>query len=173
MFSTMHRSNTNMLSQQSNENDNSRLDIIADVASAVSLPNDAKPDTTYLSQLSTLTFPDTLQGLDEYNPACTIYKETYNKQEMEFLLKKFKDSDVTTHIFVKTAQGTPHGWEHLLRRYLFVKLMKPILMKFADKNESKISFHWTLLLLACLASPSSLLSFCMRVTLLSASSISS
>ena len=62
-------------------------------------------------------------------------KQCYSKSDMQIELKKFQYDDLSTHIFLKTAQGTPYDWEHLPRRYLFVELMKPILV-----NESNLTF---------------------------------
>ena len=70
---------------------------------------------------------------DTQQPNC---ESTYTKDEIKIMMQGFKHDNVSSHIFLKTAKGTPHEWEHIPRKYFYIKLLKPVLTELTNPNSN-------------------------------------
>ena len=79
----------------------------------------------------------------------TTSKKQYSKDEFIFRMKGFKDQDNTTHLFLKPGQGTLYQWEHPPRRYLYIKILKPLLTDYSTITTklSQVSNYYDLIMM--------------------------
>ena len=83
---------------------------------------------------------DTHHDDQDFNPGDDIQncdnRHVYNKDEIKVKMQQFKHDDVSSHIFLKPAQGTLHDWEHIPRRYFYIQMLKPVLNELSRKDSN-------------------------------------
>ena len=66
--------------------------------------------------------------------------DAFTKKEFVKKMKKFNESDFSTHLFLKPSQGSLCDWEHAPRRFFYLQIIKPILSECFARN-IKLSTH--------------------------------
>ena len=77
---------------------------------------------------------DTCEGNDTVINGSCIHKSSYTKEEMCNAMKSFDNKDSSTHLFLKTCQGTLHEWEYSSRRFLYLDIIVPMLNKLKEEG---------------------------------------
>lgn len=78
-----------------------------------------------LSQSSSL---EPIENGDTNTPSdITLLKSSLTKEEMPVVMKGFNPNDSSSHLFLKTCQGTLHDWEYPSRRFFYLDIIRPML----------------------------------------------
>ena len=96
------------------------------------IPNSMIHDFSQPSSCNAFT-QDTDSGDSILNQATNV-NCSYTKKQFIDKIKRFKDDDTSTHIFLKSEQGSLSSWEHPPRRFLYVQIIKLLLHDLATQR---------------------------------------